>query len=103
MDLAAQLYFEPVLGLRWRRAGAGFSPRPKLASVWGSVVANCRVRLSGVFRLRADVPEQFYLFWCFARHGGDVGDRSAYRVLGALVVAVGGLGVGHLLLNVLGV
>ena len=97
------MYFEPVLGLRWRRAGAGFSPRPKLASLWGSVVANCGVRLSGVFRLRADVPEQFYLLWRFARYGGDVADRSAYRVLGPLVMAFGGLGVGHLLLNALGV
>ena len=103
MDLAAQLYFESVLAVRWRRAGAGFSPRPKLASVWGSVVANSGVRRFGVFRLRADVSEQFYLLWCFARHGGDAGDRSAYRVLGPLVMAFGGLGVGHLLLNALGV
>ncbi len=103
MDLAAQLYFESVLAVRWRGAGAGFSPRPKLATVWGSVVANCGVRRSGVFRLRADVSAEFYLLWRFARHGGDVGDRSAYRVFGPLVMAVGGLGVGHLLFNALGV
>ena len=75
MDLATQLYFELVLAVRWRGAGAGFSPRPKLATVWGSVVANCWVCGLGVFRLRADVSEQFYLHWRFARHGGDVGDR----------------------------
>lgn len=102
MDLAAQLYFEPVLAVRWSGAGAGFSPRPKLASLWGSVVANCGVRGLGVFRLRADVSEQFYLLWRFALHGGHAGDRSAYCVLGPLVVAFGGLGVGHLLLNALG-
>ncbi len=103
MDLAAQLYFESVLAVRWSGAGAGFSPRPKLASLWGSVVANRGVRRSGVFRLRADVSEQFYLLWRFAWYGGDVGDRSAYRVLGTLVMAFGGLGVGHLLFNALGV